>query len=136
MFDEFSIQIQNEFDESHAKTLIGLWKKYEKKASNIHWGRTRVAFIINNIVVKLPLYSDGCIDNDHEGSFFCDEYANTKLTYCNDIPILFMEYVKHANFDAIKDEFGNIPDWVYSIDCGQVGFNRKGKLVAYDYGVC
>lgn len=26
------------------------------------------------------------------------------------------------------------PEWVDFVDCAQVGFNRKGKLVAYDYG--
>lgn len=31
-------------------------------------------------------------------------------------------------------ELEDLPDWVYEIDCCQVGRLRNGKLVAYDYG--
>ena len=40
-----------------------------------------------------------------------------------------MEYVEHA------DRFDNeLPDWTGFVDCGQVGFTKKGELVAYDFG--
>jgi len=37
--------------------------------------------------------------------------------------------------EAIVARFGVEPDWVMSVDGGQVGVNRYGRLVAYDYGV-
>lgn len=35
-----------------------------------------------------------------------------------------------------SDSWFYAPDWTYSVDCGQVGFTRRGRLVAFDYGVC
>lgn len=51
------------------------------------------------------------------------------------IPVVFTEKVDDMSFADIKKMFGRVPDWVSSVDCGQVGVNRKGKLVAYDYGI-
>ncbi len=42
--------------------------------------------------------------------------------------VLMMEKVEDRNL-GIR----NYPQWVYSVDCSQVGFTRTGKLVAYDY---
>lgn len=32
--------------------------------------------------------------------------------------------------------YKNGPDWMGFVDCGQVGYNRFGQVVAYDYGAC
>mgnify|MGYP003344102627 CR=1 FL=1 len=50
-----------------------------------------------------------------------------KIIEIRDIPILVMEYVKQLPY---KDQ----PDWAAMIDGGQVGKNKKGNIVAFDYG--
>lgn len=39
-----------------------------------------------------------------------------------------MDYVEHVRYS------NDLPRWVRTIDCQQVGYNLKGQLVAYDYG--
>lgn len=50
----------------------------------------------------------------------------------NDVAIV-MEYVDPAMDSDFED--GDIPSWTQEIDCGQVGWTAKGKLVAYDYSM-
>ena len=54
------------------------------------------------------------------------------------VPVVFMEKVTYADAYEIEDMIGCVPEWVYDIDQNgygyQVGFNREGILVAYDYG--
>lgn len=108
-------------------------------------GRNRITFVMGKYVVKLPWSIGGFGDNDWEGSVDTDpayyndpwtiQYARTRLTYTNGVPIVFMEYVPHLSYTAVREMHnGKEPDWVASVDCGQVGLNRNGRLVAYDYG--
>lgn len=103
------------------------------RAEGLHTGRNRATLLMGKYVIKFPLCGDGVADNDWEGSISGGDYiqyARTRLAYVGDVPIVFMEQVEYAkvNYDAM-------PDWVGSVDCGQVGYTRKGKLVAYDYGI-
>lgn len=41
--------------------------------------------------------------------------------------ILIMEYVEPVT------KWQGLPPWVSYVDCGQVGYNCKGELVAYDW---
>lgn len=36
--------------------------------------------------------------------------------------------------DNTPKRSANLPDWVATVDCCQVGYLRNGKLAAYDYG--
>jgi hypothetical protein len=97
------------------------------------------------LVVKLPRNFDGCTDNDWEGSVsnapesrndpLHVQYPKTKLVYVDDIPVVFMERIESLTSRAIEERFGHEPAWVFSVDGGQVGVNRHGRLVAYDYGL-
>lgn len=116
-----------------------LHERYSKKGEALGGGRNRNVFALNSRwVVKLPKNGDGCTDNDWEGSVSnVDDpheddvkYPKTRLVYVGDIPVLFMERVRYA-----EESYEELPDWVGFVDCGQVGYDWKGKLVAYDYGI-
>lgn len=127
--------------------LLELHLRYARRALGIFTGRNRVTFVVNDkIVVKLPRNAAGCADNDWEGSVsntseslndpFWTQYPRTRLAFFKEIPIVFMEKIQPLTTSQIVDLFGQEPDWVAGVDCGQVGINRFGRLVAYDYGVC
>jgi hypothetical protein len=49
-----------------------------------------------------------------------------------------MEYARYI-LPGKTDETGYVPysmapSWAGEVDCGQVGYNKTGRLVAYDYG--
>lgn len=126
--------------------LAQLHLKYAKKAIKIYSGRNRNTFILNErIVVKLPRNFDGFTDNDWEGSISNSQesfnhpdhvqYPKTRLAYVQEIPVLFMQRVQPLGSKQIIDRFKEEPYWVESVDCGQVGLTRFGRLVAYDYGL-
>lgn len=131
------------------KPLMSLYKRYTKKAKNIYYGRNRIVFDMGRYVVKLPSAHGGFGDNDWEGSIGNGpeqlaeplkyvQYARTRLMYVNDIPVCLMEKVEHATVEqtnAHLNTLGGESDWTWSVDGGQVGFNSRGKLVAYDYGM-
>lgn len=123
--------------------LHDLHERYHKRCTQVHEGRTRNVFDMGKYVVKIPRNSDGIVDNDWEGSVSDGDdpnpndvqLARTRLAYWKGIPVVFMEKVSYPSDDEIKQRLGFLPDWTASVDCGQVGFNAKGRLVAYDYGL-
>lgn len=130
-----------DFYEDQYKELLALHKRFKSRAHAILSGRNRNVFIMNGYVVKLPRNVNGAIDNEWEGSISnsndnqeCVRYARTRLALFKDIPIIFMEYVEFASSKKMKEILGKVPDWTMSVDCGQVGFNKHGKLLAFDYG--
>jgi uncharacterized Fe-S cluster-containing radical SAM superfamily protein len=134
---------EDDFNSEIVETLRSLCERYMLRSNNqVFSGRNRNVFILNNnIVVKIPICLDGFIDNDWEGSVSnADDdpekirLARTRLVYYKGVPILFMEYVEYAGKREIVKRLGYEPDWVMSVDSGQVGFNAKNQLVAFDYG--
>lgn len=122
--------------------VMPLINKYSTKAIGASVGRNRIVFMTSKgFVIKLPLNQGGCGDNEWESSVSsCPDstgrqLARTRFHCINGIIVLFMETVNHLADEEIIRLFGEIPWWVDGIDCGQVGINRKGKLVAYDYGI-
>ena len=112
-------------------------KKLGDVETDVQIGRNRITYLFSNHVVKIPVDDNGVADNDWEGSLSNGEslndpnevqYARTRLIYVKDIPIVLMQRVKPA-FEL------NLPDWVNSVDCGQVGYTKAGRLVAFDYGI-
>jgi hypothetical protein len=131
-------------EDVHSRLRI-LHKRYGKRAIEIYGGRTRNVFVFNKHVVKIPKNSDGCYDNEWESCISNSEegllhtkdyvqYTRTRLAYYERIPVLFMQRVVPMEDAEIKTLFGFVPDWVNSVDSGQVGTTIKGRLVAYDYG--
>lgn len=66
------------------------------------------------------------------------EINKDQFSIIRPVPVVFMERVNHAEENEIEDILGYVPEWVYDIDQNgygyQVGFNKDGILVAYDYG--
>ena len=92
-------------------------------------GRGRVAFKHKNYVVKIPYTMEGIMFNRMEAYSYKKHNADGRFARCRMHGImLVMEYI-----EQIKDH-DDLPLWVSYIDCGQVGYTRTGKLVAYDYG--
>ena len=131
----------------HPQAELDLWRLYERymrRCRDYVIGRNRIVFMFATYVVKLPWTFDGIADNDWEGSVSNDpdepysdwqvQYARTRIHYEGEIPVVFMERVRPLLGKDIVARFGYEPEWVSSVDCGQVGLNRAGRLVAYDYG--
>jgi len=102
-------------------------------------GRTRRVYLAHSgkYVVKYPLNSTGEHANWQEakdykkGGFLEKEnLARCRLATLRGKEVLIMEKVEPTN--KFNKE-GN--SWVDYIDCQQVGYNRKGKLVAYDWAI-
>lgn len=110
-------------------------------------GNTRVVWNTKKgHVIKVPRNSDGSFDNSDEARYSrnhknknkniqkSDEnLALTRSFIVNDFVIIISEYIEHLSFNDIKSHFNFIPDWVYSIDCMQVGLDKNGFLKAYDF---
>ena len=108
-----------------------LWTKYGEPQC----GNSRATYISKNYVFKLPITDDGICQNEDESVLLSDDYwkfAKTKLID-PDSRLICMERVEHASLSKIKETIGSIPEFVFGIDCSQVGFNRRGQLVAYDF---
>lgn len=99
-------------------------------------GRKRAVYLLPNgrNVIKIPLSEDGIHDNYMEAFRYSNgrkegmyvQYARCRLLGV----LLIMEYV--APIDESPYNLGI--NWVYSVDSGQVGYTKQGKLVAYDFG--
>lgn len=115
-------------------------KEYDEKYSVLGTGRNRKVYDMGNgLVVKVPLNAPGMEDNLAESEIYKstrDDPEGYLIRYaeCNhfnykDIPLVIMEKV-----EPIKGYHPELPDWTDYVDCAQVGYNKEGKLVAYDYG--
>lgn len=106
-----------------------------KYGDPIGQGRHRVVFRDGDHVLKVPYRASGIdanfyegrtqSNNPHEPRASCsldDQLAGQLKSPC----VLRMEYVEHVGCSPR-------PDWTWSVDCGQVGRNKDGKVVAYDW---
>jgi len=97
--------------------------------------RNRIVYRRGYFVIKIPLNESGLHDNWHEEMLF-KQYGKTRgyipLARCRLVKnsILVMEYIEHTG-----RSFDGCPGWADYVDCGQVGTDRNGSLVAYDYGI-
>lgn len=99
-------------------------------------GRNRSAFLSpsGKNVVKVPLSTEGFEDNEREARYWKKQDAQfettdkIELARCRLFGVfLVMEFVDD---NVTIDEK---PGWANYIDCEQIGKNRKGRIVAYDY---
>ncbi|BAU39970.1 hypothetical protein [Ralstonia phage RSP15] len=134
----------NEIDKKNIEALID---RYAARAESATYGRNRIVFLMKGYVVKIAKNYDGECDNEWEGSVSNSEesynnpeyvqYPRTRLACFNGAYVLFMERVREASGEEIRKHLGTPKggsDWTWSVDCGQVGFTKSGRLVAYDYG--
>lgn len=96
-------------------------------------GRTRAVFDMGNgYMMKVPFNDEGEYANGNEVRASAAEDPMIPVAECfynkvEDVDVIMMEKV-----DRITVDFARMPAWVGYVDCGQVGLNRKGDLVAYD----
>lgn len=106
-------------------------------AAGLAWscGRERIAFRMTRVVAKLPLSMSGVAANALERTGFrrtltgkteCPVAACRILHNPDGVPILLMRTV-----DPVVST-QDLPNWTLWVDCGQVGLDRRGRLVAYD----
>lgn len=97
-------------------------------------GRHRSVYRRGNYVIKIPMNSDGLGSNEREhrtyrsssdGWLFGIRYARCRIHISG---LLIMEYVEPIRYNK------SLPKWVNVVDSQQVGYNRRGQLVCYDYG--
>ena len=100
-----------------------------------------MVFRHGDFVIKVPLNEEGLHDNWRERSVWLRygktrgyiKYARCRLWG----PLLVMEYAKYPGPGTEEDGYlplKNCPEWAYAVDCWQVGYNKSGEIVAYDYG--
>ena len=99
-------------------------------------GRGRRVFLLpsGKNVIKVPLNEDGIHDNMAEAFRFRKQRkAWFPLARCMMWgQYLIMEYIEPVyGFGDLMKQY----NWVGMVDCCQVGYNRAGKLVAFDYGI-
>ena len=101
--------------------------------------RTRLVFkdADRGMVIKVPFTGEGEMANYAEARAYrnyvedSENYipvAKCHMTGSGDIYVLEMEQVA-----PVKNPYSpEYPDWVSLVDCGQVGHDKNGELVAYD----
>jgi hypothetical protein len=106
-------------------------------------GCSRSVYRHGNYVIKLPLDDYGISANAREAHRWKKYGYSGEIPYarCRLLPnsgILVMEYARYTiPGKTLPDGFvpyEEAPDWTKWVDCQQVGYNRTGRLVAYDYG--
>lgn len=122
--------------------LYDLHKRYIERYGIPKCGRNRATYIANNYVIKLPISQNGFVDNEWEGSLIAKKgksAARTRLIYNRvkgfEIPILLMEKVVELTWKEIESIGNSAIQIAYATDCLQVGLNKSGDVVAYDYGL-
>jgi len=118
----------------------------------IGYGRNRIAFLSQSKknIIKIPITQGGVADNTHEhiswSKFRKKLVPIARCRLLKNSVILVMELItrpyhpydpnvldnqRNKNFDDLIKQ----NPWIDFVDCGQVGLNRKGQLVAYDFGL-
>jgi hypothetical protein len=120
--DEHKTVIEK-FIEKHGLRLIGQ-------------GRHRRTYLSKSgkYVVKLPINNNGEDANQQELNSYQNNPQNKarcRLIWIMSKPVLLMEVVQP--WWEVGDDIDTLPDWVRRIDAYQAGYNRKNKLVAWDY---
>lgn len=114
-------------------------------------GRTRMVFVdrVQGVVYKLPLNYEGISANQLEAQSSLRQRESAESAYVpiapcellldkdidlvadrssdSGIPILKMEYLQ-----SVEIPISEMPTWVQSVDCAQVGIDQHGDLLAFD----
>ncbi len=108
-----------------------------KRLVFINEGRHRAVFKTpsGKFVVKIPIAEGGWWANHQEARDFQNKdrwLGDDRLARCRLIDVagtecLVMELV------TMPVDRESLPNWTDAVDCQQVGYTRRGKLVAYDW---
>lgn len=127
--DLFIILDSVNFDDNNDVVVKNIIEVFYNKYEFLGIGRNRVVFKLSaDNVIKVPLNYNGVCDNSYEAFNKKDvEYGipRSKAFTLSSITLLVMEYIQHVQLD-------NPPEWSDYIDCRQIGYNKKGQLLAYD----
>lgn len=102
-------------------------------------GRTALTRPNGRFVLKLPYTDSGEEANRYEHAVYKQGKAKERLAKCRLVKLygldcLLMEKVREMTEEEICEHTADSYDhWIYEIDCEQVGYNRRGKIVAWDY---
>ncbi len=93
-------------------------------------GRHRTVYALpdGRWVLKVPNDPDwGLASNDREARNYQQDTTG-KLAAC------YMLSNGNLVMERVTAPYMPLPEWCDYVDCGQVGLNASGALVAYDYG--
>lgn len=103
-------------------------------------GRHRIVFKLksSNYVIKFPLGCSGEADNDWEGSLVTNK--NSFMSDTNRVRTPKTKWINYKGFVCVIMEYldENVtekPEWAGKVDDGQIGTNKKGQILAFDFGV-
>lgn len=125
LFGGFIDQHRNELAQQQ---LNRLFAKYGEPKIGI----TRACFLSKHYVLKFPINDRGERCNDWEGSCSGSYLARGRWLEIGGFICVMQERL--VEVDWKNNTYANFPDWVGSIDCGQVGYDKHGVLKAYDFG--
>jgi hypothetical protein len=112
---------------------------HDKGFKKLGQGRHRCVYLCpsGHYVIKFPINSDGEVANIEEAQAYKNGrgcVAKCRLFEYNEACCLIMEAVAFPDDGEAWHQWSQtLPKWVKYIDCWQVGYNRKGELVAYDF---
>ena len=118
--------------------LAGIDRQVEK-LGRLHGqpkiGTNRIVFCAEENVIKVPYSQEGVLANGREAGWKnagipLAEAELFQLDPDDGVWLLRMERIDPLTGTARNE--ADLPDWVGFVDCGQVGYNRAGELVAYD----
>ena len=115
------------------KCTYFLEKKY--KLNYVSQGRNRIVFSSNdrNIVVKVPKNDMGNFDNNYEYNTQLiekEKRAKCKIIFLEK-SMIYLLVMEKLNITTIPDKYKSL---AYEFDSMQIGLNKRGKYVGYDYG--
>lgn len=118
--------------EARARADVVIARLIAKYGQPFDFGRNRLVFANDRIVVKFPRNCDGEADNDWEGSVSGPTKCRGRLIELDGFICVMQERVQRVYADVPCP--AKLPKWTDCIDCRQVGYDRQGNLRAYDYG--
>nr|DAF93523.1 MAG TPA: hypothetical protein [Myoviridae sp. ctshb19] len=96
-------------------------------------GRNRIVFSTGRFVLKFPRSLNGEADNNHEGCVQGPTKARSRCIEFMGFACVMQERLQRIYQDVKRPK--ELPKWTDSVDCMQVGYDRQGRLKAYDYGI-
>lgn len=121
------------------------WRQYDgfdqvmarlraKYGAPIGEGRHRITFKSKHVVVKMPKHMIAIHASQTEFDRFkrndpseSGRLARCRMIQMHGVPLIVMERLE-TNID-----YRTKPTWSWDYDAGQIGFDRKGNMKAYDY---
>jgi len=125
-----------EEDEYMKEVILPILTEFKSRYGEPECGRTRAVFDMGNgYVIKVPIDYEGMMASSNEFSTFEMEDSFIPVAECYfsrefEQPLLIMEKVDTSR--NRRPDYKDLPNWVGFVDGGQVGYDSKGRLVAYD----